>query len=224
MRAALEGRADLAIIEPPGTGASRPSATFDYSREAFVGWATDVLEVLGPRVLVFPCYLGFVAQWTAHTRPELVTALALSQTPCWSDMAVWLDRVDSKGVLRLPIVGQVATRARRSQLVQGWYRASAGNNTQAKRLSKHAHTCLDEGGAFCLASLVQGFFHAGPPPRVSHPVWLAWGDADRTHRRSDPNQSVPGCTVTRFGHTGHSSELEDPEAFVTALLAFLETR
>lgn len=222
LQALLAGRADLAIIEPPGTGGSRPSRNFDYSRQGFVDWTTEVLEALGPRVLVFPCYLGFVAQWTARARPELVEALALSQTPSWSDMEVWLDRVDPTGLLRIPILGQVATRVRRSQVVGGWYRASAGSPSQAAVLTGHAHTCLDAGGAFCLASLVQGFFDAGPPPHVPHPVWLAWGEGDRTHRTSDPNRSVPGCTVTRFGHTGHSPELEDPDGFVTALLAFLE--
>lgn len=223
LQSALAGRADLAIVEPPGTGGSRPSRTFDYSGQSFVDWATEVLTHLGPRVLVFPCYLGFVAQWTAHARPDLVTALALSQTPCWADMAAWLDRVDPRGLLRVPILGQLATRARRDQLVGGWYRASAGGPTQSAMLTRHAQACLHAGGAFCLASLVQGFFDTGPPPPVSHPVWLAWGDRDRTHRYSEPERSVTGSTVTRFGHTGHSPELEDPEGFVTALLAFLET-
>ncbi|MFT5583089.1 MAG: pimeloyl-ACP methyl ester carboxylesterase [Cognaticolwellia sp.] len=220
--AAGAGRADIVVIEPPGTGGSRPSSHFDYSCPAFVDWTREVLAATGPRVLVFPCYLGFVAQWAAHAQPTMIEGLALAQTPSWPDMERWLERVDRRSLLRTPILGQLATRATRNRSVSGWYRASASPN-QVSRLVEPATTCLAHGGSFCLASLVQGFFETGPPPQgLTMPKWLGWGELDRSHRHSVPEQAMDSAKVVRFPDAGHSPELEHPEIFLNALLQFLE--
>jgi pimeloyl-ACP methyl ester carboxylesterase len=211
--AALEGRADVTVFEPPGTGASAPAPGFPFTFSAFAAVTREVLSKLelGDVTLVFPCYLGFIATLLDH--PSVVI-----QTPAWSDMARWTERVDRPKVLRRPVIGQLAVRARRPAIARLWYRSSAATPERAQQLAKPAVDVLEHGGCFCLASLVQGLAREPYEPRRT-PKLLVWGPRDRTHRASHPETAWPGARVHRMETCGHSPELEEPEAFAEALLA-----
>jgi pimeloyl-ACP methyl ester carboxylesterase len=202
----LEGRADVTAFEPPGTGGSKPARGFPFTLSALAKVTREVVEALAlePVTLVFPCYLGFVAQLLPY---DSVTV----QTPSWMDMARWAERVDRKRILRRPVLGQLVVRLRREALARLWYRTSAGDAEQAARLTGPAVEVLRRGGSFCLASLMQGMerepFTGGNTPRK-----VIWGDRDRSHR---------GVQLPHAVHLdcGHSPELEQPAVFVDTLLS-----
>ncbi|MGD8608691.1 MAG: alpha/beta hydrolase [Myxococcales bacterium] len=217
---ALEGRVQWVVFEPPGTGASTPARGFEFTVDAFEKCCTEVLEAVGPRTLVFPCYLGFVGQRIARARPDLVEGLVMPQTPSWSDMERWADQVDPKRLLRTPVVGQLLLALRRRDVAATWYRMSTSDKRFRQPFIDAANEAFDFGACFCLASLMQGYAR-GPAPAsggIAAPSAVIWGARDRTHRLSDPNQSVPGAHVVTMPECGHSPELEDPEAFVDWLL------
>ncbi len=66
-----------------------------------------------------------------------------------------------------------------------------------------------------------------PPPRI--PLLLLWGEADRL-MGAGPNAakrlhgSLPGSQLTFIPAAGHLPQVERPDAFVSALLAFLTSR
>lgn len=221
---ALGGRADVVIFDPPGTGASRPASGFDFTVEAFTRVSEQLLEAFGPRVLIFPCYLGFVAQQVARQRPELVRAVITPQTSSWSDLQVWADTVDPKRLLRAPILGQLLIAARRDQVIQGWYGASTGDKAHRAPFIKAAQESIKAQGCFCLATLMQGYERSAvaPPRPLPVPHALVWGARDRTHKRSDPATAYPGAALVRFDQCGHSPELEAPQAFISWLLDWLK--
>ncbi len=222
---ALEGRVSWVIFEPPGTGASTPARGFEFTVDAFAQCCTELLEVVGPRTLVFPCYLGFVGQRIARSRPDLVHRLVTPQTPSWSDMRRWADTVDPKRLLRTPIVGQLMLALRRRDVAATWYRMSAGDPKFRSRFAEAANEAFNFGGCFCLASLMQGYERCDEPlsTEVPPPAAVVWGARDRTHRKSDPNRSLPGAQVVTMPECGHSPELEDPEGFVDWLLRWHRT-
>ena len=217
---ALEGRVEWAIFEPPGTGASMPARGFDFTVDTFTQSCAEVLEAVGPRTLVFPCYLGFVGQRIARARPDLVRGLVMPQTPSWSDMQRWADTVDPKRLLRTPVLGQLMLALRRRDVAATWYRMSTSDKRFREPFIQAANEAFAFGGCFCLASLMQGYprGRAPEPVELSVPTSVVWGARDRTHRRSDPNASMPGAEVITMPECGHSPELEDPEGFVDRLL------
>ena len=217
---ALEGRVEWVVFEPPGTGASTPARSFDFTVDAFTRSCTEVLEAVGPRTLVFPCYLGFVGQRIARARPDLVRGLVMPQTPSWGDMQRWADSVDPKRLLRTPVLGQLMLALRRRDVAATWYRMSTSDRRFRAPFIEAANEAFAFGGCFCLASLMQGYAR-GPAPEsadLSLPSAVVWGERDRTHRHSDPTQSLPGAEVITMPECGHSPELEDPEGFVDRLL------
>ncbi|MDX2008604.1 MAG: alpha/beta hydrolase [Myxococcaceae bacterium] len=221
--AALAGRADVVLYEPPGTGASVPARGFDFTIAAFVASSAAVLEAVGPRVLVFPCYLGLVAQALALRSPSRVQALVLPQASNFADLGRWADVVDPRRLVRTPVVGQVLLGARTRSIARGWYRAATSDKRFRGPFIAAADEAFDFGGCFCLASLMQGY-EASPPP-VVQPVptraAVVVGAKDRTHKHTDFARTLPGAEVVRFDECGHSPELEAPERFVGWLLPWL---
>lgn len=216
----LEGRADVVVFEPPGTGASEPARGFDFTLAAFVRACGDVLAKFGPRTLVFPCYLGFVGQALARESAGQVTRLVTPQTPAWVDMGTWADGVDRRRVVRTPFLGQALMTLRRRSIAQSWYRASASDRRFREPFVAAANEAFSFGGCFCLASLMQGFERSTPPSRepLSISVAVPWGAKDRTHRRSTPANAFPNADVIAFDDCGHCPDLEDPRRFATWLL------
>ena len=89
---ALRGRADVVVYEPPGTGGSVPSRSFGFRLPDFARNAEEVLERVGPRVLVFPCYMSFVAGALSRSGRADVLGVVLPQGPSWAQMRRWIDR------------------------------------------------------------------------------------------------------------------------------------
>jgi pimeloyl-ACP methyl ester carboxylesterase len=220
--AALSGKADLCIFEPPGTGGSAPARDFDFTLNALTQSCAQVLEAVGLRTLVFPCYLGFVGQTLARAVPQRVNRLVMPQTSSWSDLVRWADVVDARRLLRTPVVGQAVVRVRRRKFASAWYRASTGHRRFRAPFTAAADEAFDFGGCFCLASLMQGLERtvAPQPEPVPVPAAVIWGAQDRTHRHSQPQTALPGAEVVRFDACGHSPELEDPNRFAQWLLAW----
>lgn len=216
----LEGKADVVVFEPPGTGASEPAHGFDFTLPAFTRACEDVLTQVGSRTLVFSCSLGFAGQALAVSHASLVNALVMPQTPSWSDLARWAEGVDPKRLVRTPYLGQTLMALRRRSIAAGWYRASTSDQRFREPFIAAANEAFSHGACFCLASLMQGFERSAPPPSVPLPVRTAvvWGPKDRTHRRSVPEQSTAGAEVVRFDGCGHCPELEDPRRFAQWLL------
>lgn len=219
--AALKDTADVVLFEPPGTGASEPPPGFDFSLEAFTRVCGEVLEQVGPRTLVFPCYLGFVGQALARGS-RLVTRLVTPQTPSWEDLARWADGVDPRRLVRTPVVGQLFVSLARRRVAAGWYRACTGDRSFREPFTAAAVEAFHVGGCFCLASLMQGLERSAAPSRtpLSVPTAIVWGARDRTHRRSDPVNAFPGAELIRFEQCGHSPDLEAPQAFAAWLLGW----
>jgi len=218
---ALRGRADVVVYEPPGTGGSFPSRDFGFRLDDFATNASEVLQRVGPRVLVFPCYMSFVAGALSRSKRADVLGVVLPQGPSWKQMRRWMERVDPKRVLRTPMLGQAVLGLFPRRVARGWY---AGSASPAARegLAATADLALSRGGGFHLASLTQRF-EKGADERDdlgSVPSVVAWGDLDRSHGRPADLTYPEARSIVHFETCGHSPELEAPVRFAEWLLGW----
>lgn len=218
---ALRGRADVVIYEPPGTGGSVPSRSFGFRLPDFARNAEEILERVGPRVLVFPCYMSFVAGALSRSGRADVLGVVLPQGPSWAQMRRWMARVDPKRVLRTPMLGQAVLGLVPRRVARGWYAGSASPAAR-EMLAATADLVLSRGGCFHLASLTQRF-EKGADTRDdlgSVPSVVAWGDLDRSHGRPADVTYPEARSIVHFETCGHSPELEAPRRFAEWLLGW----
>ncbi|MGB8331739.1 MAG: alpha/beta hydrolase [Polyangiales bacterium] len=214
-------------VELPGFGHSRPAPSFAFSVDENTDVLLGALEKLEVEraVLVFPCLAGLVALEAARRAPARIAAVILSQTPSFQDALSWSERVDFRGLIGTPIVGQVLVRALRGLLARAWYRAALPAGVDQTAYLEQALAAYGRGADYSLASALQAVRRARPPSEtVPVPVLSIWGDADRTHRQSDPNGGValaPRHKVVIFEGSGHFPDLEQPERFEREVLQFI---
>src|SRR5439155_1186770 len=160
------------------------------------------LLALGPYLLAFPCFAGLVAVQLAAEHPELVNGLVIVQTPAWSEALGWVRRIDRRGLLQTPWLGQLAMSFGKRRVARGWYRAALPPGADPAPFLAPALAAFERGGAYCLASAFQAACRT-PAPRlgpVRQPALVVWGGADRTHRRTDKRSILE--YVPRGGRTG----------------------
>jgi pimeloyl-ACP methyl ester carboxylesterase len=214
----------LICIEMPGFGFSYPSSSFNFSMQQYVDVVEQVIKKLGvgPATLMFPCAWSYVAFKLAAQRPALVERLIVSQCPCWDEEQAWTKRIDSNGMMGKPLIGQVFLATNTKRVSDGWYDAALPKGRSASEFAEPARKVLSDGGIFCLASMIQAWFHVKNPSfMVEQPTVVMWGGSDRTHRRSNPESVLQyfrrGKVVTYPG-AGHFPELEDPSSLKSLLL------
>jgi pimeloyl-ACP methyl ester carboxylesterase len=109
-----------------------------------------------------------------------------------------------------------------------WFKLVRGPTTDSAAFSAIARAAFDAGSPWALASLVQAYFGDVEPtfPRVEQKALIVWGDADRSHRRSDPESALPhfrSAELVRFEGAGHCPDLEQPARFAHAVRGFSQT-
>jgi len=218
----------VVCCEAPGFGFSRPAPGFDFSPASQAASMAALLArlALGPYLLAFPCFAGLVAVQLAAEHPELVNGLVIVQTPAWSEALGWVRRIDRRGLLQTPWLGQLAMSFGKRRAARGWYRAALPPGADPAPFLAPALAAFERGGAYCLASAFQAACRT-PAPRlgpVRQPALVVWGGADRTHRRTDKRsilEYVPRADWVDFAAAGHFPDLEQPERFRDELRHFL---
>ncbi len=224
----LAGRARVVCVELPGFGFSTPGPTFDFGIRAYTLAIEELLRELElePCTVVGSCVWAYTALALAARAPDLVHSLVLTQSPCWADELRWSRRIDRRGIVRCPIVGQLAMYAGRTRAAQRWYRSALPAGVEQRPYLEPALAALDHGARFALGSLCQAWFRGGLPElaSVQQPARLIWGNADRSHRRSRAHslrEFLPNAECLTFEAGGHFPELEAPQRFAEVLASLL---
>lgn len=216
------------VFDLPGFGLSPPPASYLHRLAEGADVVTTLLAALDvpPATLVMSCVNGFYALAAAQRAPQRISRLILCQTPSIAAMQDWTDRV-VPAPIKQPILGQLLGFSGRRRIARGWYRLAVADQAQCHAFDETAMQALHEGGCFCFAGVVQGMqvTDAHDPllqPPADLPVTLVWGEADRSHRRTDPDSlraHCPQAEILRMPGVGHFPELEAPEAFAAVVRA-----
>ncbi|MCB9080490.1 MAG: alpha/beta hydrolase [Lewinellaceae bacterium] len=226
--ALLQPDFQVLIFEMPGFGFSLPTRTgFTFTLGEAVQLTSRFFDELHIQRahLCFPCVTGFVATELARQRPDLVGKIIVVQTPSWEEQARWAKRIDFKGIMATPFLGQFFLQSRKRWIAKQWYRVALPRESTDDRFNTTSQNAFDQGACYCLASGLQGFFQHSAPPSAE-PLFanalVVWGDRDRTHRHTD-KATVPATfnasQVQHFDRAGHFPELEFPEQFAALLKA-----
>jgi pimeloyl-ACP methyl ester carboxylesterase len=218
----------VVCVEAPGFGFSAPEPGFGFTLAEQTAGMVDLLVRLerGPYVLAFPCFAGLLAVKLARERPDLVSGLVLVQTPSWDEELRWVQRVDTRRLLRMPYLGQLVMSFGRRAIARSWYRAALPRGADPAAFLEPALAAFEEGACYCLASAFQAALRETAPGLgpVRQPALVVWGGADRTHRRTDKRSIlayVPHADWVEFEGAGHFPDLEQPERFRDELLHFV---
>ena len=87
--------------------------------------------------------------------------------------------------------------------------------------SEEAHQAILDA---TLELLAEVGFSALTVEGVAQPCTMLWGDADRSHRKTDPSSLLaccPSARIVRSRGVGHFPDLEQPERFAALLLEHL---
>lgn len=223
----LAADARVVVFEPPGFGFSTAKRgyahTLAHLEEAVRGLLLDLGE--GPFVLAFPCLAGYAALNVAAARPDLVESVVVMQTPSYDEEARWASRIDRRGLLRRPVLGQALMSLAKRPVARSWYRAAVPEHRR-EPFERTALAALRKGARFPLADAMQGAFASRPEVRPTiRPVLAVWGAKDRSHAKTDAQsilRHAPQARVEIFEEAGHFPELEEPERFRRLLLEFLD--
>jgi pimeloyl-ACP methyl ester carboxylesterase len=213
--AALSDAYDVVVIEIPGFGYSWPLTPAALSFDGCVAATAAALAALAlpPVILVGPCVQGLVALALAKRHPELVAALIVAQTGDWAAEVAWGPALDPKGVLKVPLAGQIGFRLTCEHAAVDWWAAfAAGPDFDVAALQAEARTLVRHHCAYALASITQKWFGGDPPDlAVTLPVTAIWGLADRSHAATDRASILtcaPHARIVEVVRAGHFADLE----------------
>ena len=214
-------------FELPGFGHSRPGPSFHYAIDENADVLLEMLDELDVEgaVLAFPCVAGLVALEAARRAPSRIAAVVLAQTPSFEEALAWARRVDFRGLIGTPVVGQLLVRGLRRPLAGSWYRAALPRGADVAPYLTEALGAYVTGADYCLASALQALRRSEPPAApVGPPVLSVWGALDRTHQPSNPQRSLelaPRGRLVVFDDAAHFPDLEKPDRFEREVLQFI---
>src|SRR5207244_1817669 len=87
------------------------------------------------------------------------------QTPAWSEALGWVRRIDRRGLLQTPWLGQLAMSFGKRRVARGWYRAALPPGADPAPFLAPALAAFERGSTYCLASAFQAACRT-PAPRL----------------------------------------------------------
>ena len=215
------------VMELPGFGFSRLS---DASALTFQGAVIAVESAikglkLKELVLLGPCICGFVAAEIASRNNIPLSGLVLMQTPDRANLISWLERLDPRGLLRIPVLGQLLVRINARKISRTWINYVSAREFECSGMVSASDRALVHGGGYPLASMLQLWVSGPKDAFLELPVIAIWGMQDRSHRYTSTKSScnhAPDAEIIEFPDCGHFTELERPDAFASTIKPFVE--
>ncbi len=207
-------------FEYNGLGKSYPNSKFDYSFSHASQLLFNIMDILKieKAVLSFSCSNGFYAIKAAELFPQRIVHLFLSQTPSLKSMVNWTSG-SIPNILQFPFIGQIVNWFSEKKLAKIWYKYALPLDSDNSMFVEKAVHSLENGGCFCLSSLVQGMKKEAYSNLkvLDVPSTIVWGTKDYTHRNTERKsilEHLPNSEIIEFENCGHFPELEDSKRYV----------
>lgn len=218
----LTRSARVICFEALGFGFSVPPPRFGFTLDEHVEQSAMLLRHLEVEraILAWPCVAAYIALRLALVHPELASALVCSQAPSWREEQAWARRLDPKGVIATPYVGQIVVRAARRPIARSWYDVAAVSDN-GDDMASIGLQALRRGAAYSLASTFQAFLGRSEEfVRLDLPSIFVWGALDRSHRKTDRGSCralARDARLVTFDRSAHFPDLEEPARFASVL-------
>ncbi len=214
------------VLELPGFGFSRvdSAAALEFAGAVAAVEAALLALDTGPLVLCAPCICAFVAGAVAAREQVPLAGVVLMQAPDAAGMQAWTERMDPRGLLRRPLLGQALVRANARRLARFWLRYASAPDADIDDLREACLTALRRGGGYPLATMLQDWGQGVVDRPLTPPAIAVWGLQDRSHQCTQTlctRAHVPSGQLLEMEHCGHFPELEDPAGFAAVIDDFL---
>jgi pimeloyl-ACP methyl ester carboxylesterase len=227
---ALSKNFRVICFEIPGFGYSYPSQKYDYSLDKSAKLILNLMDILKIEraSLSFSCSNGFYAMNAVKLAPDRFIHLFLAQTASFHSMKDWV-KTNIPKVLTRPIIGQLANISIEKKFAKVGYKYLLPKGTDLSNYENKALHSLNNGGCYCISSLVQGLTVEldSTLKLLDVPTTLIWGTKDYTHRKTDKNdilRHLPHCEIIEFDNCGHYPELENTHHFVKLINERLQNK
>lgn len=211
----------VVVLELPGFGFSIPTNTsFCFSLQDATDFVLEFLDKLGHKNyrLCFSCVSGFIAVKAARLRPDIISKIVIMQTPEWQEEKQWAKRIDFKGLIATPFIGQLLMLLKKQWVAKQWYHHALPQDNYQSSYFETSREAFAKGSNYSLASAFQSLFGMNDPTfkKVKQPTVIIWGMKDRTHKKTN-KESVSAyfenAEIIQFENAGHFPELEQPLLF-----------
>jgi pimeloyl-ACP methyl ester carboxylesterase len=214
------------VIELPGFGFSSTSSADQLTfKGAVESVEAGIAQLDLDQVVLFgPCVCGFVATEVAKRGRVSLTGVVLMQTPNKVEMLSWVERMDPKGFLRVPVLGQMMVKLSAKKVVNFWLKYATAQDFEQQPFIDATTEALERGCGFPLATMLQLWSDGTRDAHLEIPGLIVWGGQDRSHRYTDAECTqahLKNAEIIRFADCGHFTELEQPSAFATSVKPFL---
>src|SRR5262249_17395169 len=110
-------------LDMPGFGFSYPKRQFSYTIDDQVQTITELLMHLGHGSYFLACSCGaaFAAIGIAAQRPDLVAGVVNIQAASWDEQMRWVRRIDLRGLVGIPVLGQLFLASAPNWVARKWY-------------------------------------------------------------------------------------------------------
>lgn len=226
----LEPTFQVIAFEGIGFGYSTASLSYDFSIEHNANVIEELLKKLNVNraILALTCILALPGLMVAKRHPEIIFGLVLGQTPSLDEAKIWAKRVDFKGVLGTPFVGQLLLRLMRNKISDIWYKnALPKEKNRSSYIKKTLHS-FSKGARFSLASAFQSIQRDMTMPSeliAEQNAIVLWGSLDRSHKKTNKYSILdflPNGKIVELEHCAHFPDIEVPEEFAKAIFEVAE--
>jgi len=216
----------VVVIELPSFGFSRVS---NSKAMTFGGALVETEEAISSLnldscVVFGPCICGFLAAELVARGNLPIKGLVLMQTPDKAGMLSWVTRMDPKGLLRIPILGQLLSRITARRMAKFWLSYATAKEFDSASLVSSTDRVLAQGGGFPLATMLQLWSTGTKDANLNVPSLIIWGKQDRSHKQTASTSTckhLPNAEIIEFSDCGHFTELEQPMAFANTVTPFV---
>lgn len=221
----LESDFQVVIFEGVGFGYSKASLSYDFSLKHNAEAIIEMLELLDIKnaILALTCVSALPGLFVANKRPDIVHGLVLGQAPSVKEAKAWGQRVDFKGVLGTPILGQLMLRMLRGRISGLWYKNALPEFVDTSPYILRTLDSFKRGARFSMASALQALKRDNTPANefsANQPTIIVWGNLDRTHRKTNKKDLLsllPNCKLIELNECGHFPDIEAPNEFAKAI-------
>jgi pimeloyl-ACP methyl ester carboxylesterase len=226
----LEPTFQVIAYEGIGFGYSTAFLSYDFSLEHNADVIVELLKKLeiNRAILALTCIAALPGLMVAKKYPEIITGLVLGQTPSLSEAKNWAKRVDFKGVIGTPFIGQILLKLARGRLSDIWYKNALPRDKNRRPYVEKTQSSFRRGARFSLASAFQSLQRdktsSSELVAEQHAIVL-WGGLDRSHKKTDKHSildMLPNGKIIEIEHCAHFPDIEVPQEFAKAIFDVAE--
>ena len=225
---------DFRVIayENLGFGYSSAAASYDFSIAHNAGLVGEILDQLHIKkaVLALTCIASLHGLLAAKQRTDKIVGVVLAQASSLEEAKKWANRVDFKGIIGTPFLGQIALRLGKKKISDLWYGNALPKGADRTDYLAEALHSFGLGSRFSLASALQALKReqmTSEALTIEQDTLVLWGKLDRTHRATRKEsilELLPNGEMLELENCGHFPDLEAPELFANAIFDVAEAQ